>query len=65
MRTVTYHQLGARVSVQPWAPGGASRGELVKIGTRYVYVRDDAGEILTLYPNEIIRERRFRKDSDQ
>ena len=56
MATVTFHQLGARVSVQPWAPGGASRGELVKIGTRYIYVRDDAGEILTLYPNEIIRE---------
>ena len=53
---ITYHQLGSRVSVQPWSPFGSARGELIKIGSRYIYVRRDDGKILVLYPNEIIRE---------
>ena len=56
MPTVTFHQLGSRLRVQPWAPGGAAQGELIKIGTRYVYVRRDDGKILVLRSNEIIRE---------
>jgi hypothetical protein len=63
MPTVTFHRLGSRIRVQPWAPGGPALGELTKIGRLYLHVRRDDGRILVLRANEIIGEPRFRKDS--
>ena len=55
--TVTFFQIGARVTLDLMADQGIANGELIGIGRKYLVVRLDGGRIVRrVWPSWITRE---------
>jgi hypothetical protein len=55
--TVTFFQIGARVTLDLMADQGIANGELIGIGRKYLVVRLDGGRVVRrVWPSWITRE---------